>query len=169
MLKRIILLAALALVGAPATADAADDTLKVSAQCSGKWVSVTHGVDLAKGQAFFSRDGSYWYGPIVLETFVPDIGGGYAHVDYDIDIYVQMRDSSSTADYRVLAAGKVHTPVCGGEDVRPATTTVPPTITAPVVAAERPPTTTVTPALSWLPALPDSLLRAIVEAVRGLP
>lgn len=168
MLKRIMLLAALAIVGAPATA-AADDTLKVSAQCSGKWVSVTHGVDLTKGQAFFSRNGSYWYGPIVLDSFVPDIGGGYAHVDYDIDIYVQMRDSSSTTGYRVLASGKVHTPICGGEDVRPTTTTVPPTTTTPVVAAERPPTTTVTPELSWLPALPDSLLRAIVEAVRGLP
>lgn len=171
MVCAAIMVAALLL---PSSAGAAG-TLDVTAVCNGKWVSVAHGADLTNGAVFFSRDGRSWIGPVALESFVPDVGGGYAHVDYDVDIWVQQRDTSA----KVLAEGKVHTPICGGEDIRPTagwrtatttttTTTVPPTTTAPsskLVIAGQP----VTPQLSWLPAVPDWVLRAIVEAVRGLP
>lgn len=166
MLRRIMFLALAAFAFTSSPVAAETTRLTVTAQCSGKWVSVSHGVDLTKGMAFFSRNGSYWYGPIVLDSFVPDTGGGYAHVDYDVDIFVEMRDSSLVTGYKTLAAGKVRTPACGGEVARPIAggrTTTTTTIAPVVVELARTAPKLVTVAAAYDP------WPAIVEAVRALP
>lgn len=137
-MKRILLMAIVAITLLIPSPVAAEDSLTVTAKCNGKWVNVSHGADLSQGLVYFSRDNSYFYGPVVLSGFVPDIGGGYASVDYDVDIFVEMRDGGSLTGYNVLAKGQVRTPTCA-ETPRPTTAPEKPVVTiAPPLAIPTP-------------------------------
>lgn len=138
------LLLALAMLFAPGGVDAA-------ARCEGKWVVVE------VNEPSTSVVVATWGGKSVMvgNRFIPDIGGGNAAGDYDIDITLEVR-ASTKADAAVLRTGTVHTPNCAPKPAAVTTTTAPPTTTLAAVSAKR-----VTVAYDPWPA--------IVEAVRALP
>ncbi len=141
----------------------AETKLTASTGCNLQWVNVT--VEHDDGYVVARREGQTdWF--LSFDRFVPDIGGTNPAGDYGIVMHIQLWDRPDPSNHRLLAETSVRTPNCAPTTT---TTTVPPPTVAATLPPARPAPPIIEPSLSWIPALPDALLRAIVEAVRGLP